>query len=129
MLVCAEFLKLWGLCTGCVSFTHKNAVVSFIAWMLVRVMPSCSDVVVEDSSIPVKSLWVQEAVREYSITIERVPRGAMHAHILASPSSAEELKKHLTELNDFRDLELEDAGGDRGIEEEFGTEMRRESQR
>ena len=30
----------------------------------------------------VKSLWVQEAVREYSITIEKVPRDAMHAHIL-----------------------------------------------
>ena len=79
--------------------------------------------------ITVKSLRVQEAVREFLITIERVPRDAMHAHILVSPSSADELKKHLTELNDFRDLELEDAGGDRGIEEEFGTEMRRESQR
>ena len=63
--------------------------------------------------ITVKSLWVQEAVREYLITIERVPRDAMHAHILASPSSADKLKKHLTELNRFRNLELEDAGGDR----------------
>ena len=42
--------------------------------------------------ITVKSLWVQEAVREYLITIERVPRDAMHAHILASPSSVDELK-------------------------------------
>ena len=39
--------------------------------------------------ITVKSLWVQEAVREYFITIERVPRDAMLAHILASPSSAD----------------------------------------
>ena len=51
--------------------------------------------------ITIKSLWVQETVREYLITIERVPRGAMHAHTLASPSSADELKKHLTELNGF----------------------------
>ena len=63
--------------------------------------------------ITVKSLWVQEAVR------------AMHAHILASPSSADELKKHLTDLNGFRNLEFEDAGGDRGIEEELDTEMPR----
>ena len=39
----------------------------------------------------------------------------MHAHILASPSSADELKKHLTELSGFRNLEHKDAGGDRGI--------------
>ena len=57
--------------------------------------------------ITVKSLWVQEAVREYSIAIERVPRDVMHAHIFASPSSAEELKKHLTELNPHRDGEAE----------------------
>ena len=76
--------------------------------------------------ISVKSLWVQEAVCEYLITIERVPRDAMHAHTLASPSSADELKKHLTELSGFR---CDDAGGDRGIEKEFGTEMPRESQR
>ena len=73
--------------------------------------------------ITVKSLWVQEAVREYLTTIERVPRDAMHAHILASPSSVDDLKMHLSELNGFRNLEFEDAGGDRGIEEEFGTEM------
>ena len=73
--------------------------------------------------ITVKSLWVQEGVREYLITIERVPRDAMHAQIFASPPSADELKKHLTELNGFRNLEFEDAGGDRGIEEEFGTQM------
>ena len=47
--------------------------------------------------VTVKSLWVQEAVREYLIPIERVPRDAIHAHILASPSSADELEKHLTE--------------------------------
>ena len=54
--------------------------------------------------ITVKSLWVQEAVREYSIEIERISRNEMHAHILASPSSADELIKHLTELNAFRNL-------------------------
>ena len=73
--------------------------------------------------ITVKSLWVQEAVREYLITIEKVPPDAMHAHILASPSSADELKKHLTEVNGFRSMEFEYAGRDRGTEEEFGTEV------
>ena len=73
--------------------------------------------------ITVKSLWVQQAVRECLIAIERAPRDAMHAHTLASPPSADELKKHLTELNGFRNLELEDAGGDRDTEEEFGAEM------
>ena len=58
--------------------------------------------------ITVKSLWVQEAVREYSIEIERILRNEMHAHILASPSSADELRKHLTELNAFRNLAEED---------------------
>ena len=57
--------------------------------------------------ITVKSLWVQEAVREYSIEIDRVPRDEMHAHVLASPSSAEELRKHLTKLNAYRDGEAE----------------------
>ena len=46
--------------------------------------------------ITVKSLWVQEAVREYSTEIERLSRDEMHAHILASPSSAEELCEHHT---------------------------------
>ena len=54
--------------------------------------------------ITVKSLWVQEAVREYATAIERVPRDVMHAHVLASPSSAEE---HLTEFNAYRDGEAE----------------------
>ena len=52
--------------------------------------------------ITVKSLWVQGAVREHSIEIERISRDEMHAHILASPSSAEELRNDLTELNAFR---------------------------
>ena len=47
----------------------------------------------------------------------------MHAHQLASPCSADELTKHLTELNGFRSMELDDAGGDRGTEEDFGTEV------
>ena len=58
--------------------------------------------------ITVKSLWVQEAVRDYSIEIERISRDEMHAHLLASPS-AEELGNHLTELIDFRSLESEEA--------------------
>ena len=48
--------------------------------------------------ITVKSLWVQEAVREYAIEIVRISRDEMHAHILASPSSADELTKHLTKF-------------------------------
>ena len=40
--------------------------------------------------ITVKSLQVQEVVREYSIAVERVPRDLMHAHVFAFPSSAEE---------------------------------------
>ena len=46
-------------------------------------------------------------IREYSIAVGRVPRDVMHAHVLASPSSAEELRKHLTELNAYRDGEAE----------------------
>ena len=76
--------------------------------------------------ITVKSWWVQDAVREYLITIENVPRDAMHAHILASPSSAHELTKHVTELKGFRSVEPDDAGRDRGIEEEFGAQVPRE---
>ena len=59
--------------------------------------------------ITVKSLWVEEAVWDYSIESERISRDEMHAHVLASPSSAEELRKHLTELNAFRILESEEA--------------------
>ena len=36
--------------------THKTGVVSVIAWMHVRVVPSCSDVVVENSSISPSNL-------------------------------------------------------------------------
>ena len=58
--------------------------------------------------ITVIALLVQEAVRDYSIEIARISRDMMHAHVLASPSSAEELRKHLTELNAFRILESEE---------------------
>ena len=78
--------------------------------------------------ITVKSLWVQEAVRDYSITIERVSRDKMHAYILASPSTADELNKHLTELNGFRGMELEDAHGDRDNAGDWGTEVQVKSQ-
>ena len=48
-----------------------------------------------------------KSLREYSSAIERDPRDVMHAHILASPSSAEELRRHLTVLNAYRDGEAE----------------------
>ena len=64
-------------------------------WTQVHVVSSCCDMVVGGlKHITVKSLWVQAAVREYSIAIERVSRDVVYAHILASPSSAEELSKH-----------------------------------
>ena len=78
--------------------------------------------------ITVKSLWVQEAVRDYTITIERVSRDVMQAHILASLSAVDELTKHLTELNGFRSMELEDAHGDRDNAEDLGTEVKGKSQ-
>ena len=53
--------------------------------------------------ITVKSLWVREAVWE------RISRDEMYAHNLASPSSEEELRDHLTELNAFRCLESQEA--------------------
>ena len=62
--------------------------------------------------ITVNSLWVQEAVREYSIEVEKIRRDEMHAHSLASPSSAEELRKNLTELNAFRISDPEQSGRD-----------------
>ena len=39
----------------------------------------------------------------YAIAIERGLRDVMHAHVLTSPSSAVESRKHLTELNVYRD--------------------------
>ena len=51
---------------------------------------------------------VQETVWEYWIEIERISRDEMHAQIFASPSSAEELRNHLTELSAFRSLESEE---------------------
>ena len=55
-------------------------------------------------------------------------RDEMHAHLLASPSSAEELRKHLTELNAYRDGEADllvlayDVLGEFGIPAERQTE-------
>ena len=57
--------------------------------------------------ITVKSSWVQDAVREYSIEIERISREEMLAHVLASSSSAEEKRNHLTKLNAYKDGETE----------------------
>ena len=82
---------------------------SFLGWIVHRVDASaCRAIMLRRGCgglkhITVKSLWVQDAVREHSIEIERISRGEMHAHILASPSSAAELRKHLTELNAKRD--------------------------
>ena len=59
--------------------------------------------------ITVKALLVQEAVWDYPIEIARISRDEMHVHGLASPSSDEELRKHLTELNAIRILESEEA--------------------
>ena len=53
-------------------------------------------------------MWVQEAVREYAMEIVRISRDEMHANILASPCSADELTKHLTKLNGFRIEENEE---------------------
>ena len=52
--------------------------------------------------ITVITPWVQEAVREYSIAIERVPRDGMHALSIQRGRT-----KHLTELNAYRDGEAE----------------------
>ena len=57
----------------------------------------------------VKALLVQEAVRDYSIEVARISRDVMNAHVLSSPSSDEELRKDLTELNAFRIMESEAA--------------------
>ena len=52
----------------------------------------------------------------------------MLTHILASVSTADELTKHLTELNGFRSMELDDAHGDRDNAEDLGTELQGKSQ-
>ena len=130
MLACQVSLKLWGFVRMMREFhpqdwgriIHRVDASACRAIMLRR---GCGGL----KHVTVKSLWVQEAVRDYSITIGKVSRDAMHAHIFASPSGADELTEHLTELNGFRSMELEDAGRDRGTEEEFGTEVLRESQR
>ena len=55
-------------------------------------------------------LVVQEGVRDYSIEIERISRDEIHDYVLASPSSAEGLRKLLTELHAFRISDLEEGG-------------------
>ena len=56
--------------------------------------------------ITVKTLWVQEAVRDYSITIESLTGDACAYSCL-------------TELNGFRSMELEDAHGNRDNAEDL----------
>ena len=51
--------------------------------------------------VEAKHIWIHEAVRRYGVQIHRVPRADLHAHILASPSRAEELKEHMSELFGF----------------------------
>ena len=43
-------------------------------------------------------LWGQELVRRYAVKIVRVDRAEMHAHVLASPSSASDFEYHLEQL-------------------------------
>ena len=58
--------------------------------------------------ITVQSLWVQEAVRDYLIEIERISRDEMcMLTSLSLQTSAEELRQHLTELNASRSLDSE----------------------
>ena len=86
-LMCEFKTDDWG------RFVHRVDVSACRAIMLRR---GCGGL----KHITVKSLWVQEAVGEYSIEIQRISRDEMHAHTLASPSSAEELRNHLTMLRD-----------------------------
>ena len=87
MLACAEFRKL----------CRSVQIVDARACCAIMLRRGCDGL----KHITVKSLWVQEALL---IKLERMSRDEMHAHLLASPSSAEELRKHLTELNAYRGL-------------------------
>ena len=58
--------------------------------------------------IIVKSLWFKKQFGNTLLKFERISRDEMHAQILPLPSSAEELRKHLTELTAFRSLESEE---------------------
>ena len=90
MLACAEFRKQW----GCVDASAARVI------LLRR---GCGGL----KHITIKPLWGQEAVREYSMGIHSVPGDEMPAHFLASPSSAEELRKHLTKPIAYRVGEAE----------------------
>ena len=90
MLACAEFRKQW----GCVDASAARVI------LLRR---GCGGL----KHITIKPLWGQEAVREYSMGIHSVPGDEMPAHFLASPSSAEELRKHLTKPIAYRHGEAE----------------------
>ena len=52
--------------------------------------------------IQVKYLWGQDIIRELKVKVVRLDRADMSAHILASPSKAQELENHLQELQAFR---------------------------
>ena len=52
--------------------------------------------------VEVKFLWAKDIVRRYNVLVSRVDRSVMHAHILASPSRASELKAHLEALHAYR---------------------------
>ena len=51
----------------------------------------------------VKDLWVQAITKELGVSIVKVAREEMHAHILASPARPEELQHHLAALGAFRE--------------------------
>ena len=99
MLECAEFRKLLGS-------VHLMRELKSNDWgrIVHRVDASaCRTIMLRCGCgglkhITVKSLCFQETVREYSFEVDRVPRDEMHAHFLASPSSAEELGRHLTKI-------------------------------
>ena len=61
----------------------------------------------EVSSLSPSNLCGFKKPCEYFVEIDRVPRDEMPAHVLASPSSAEEPRKHPTKLNAYRDGEAE----------------------
>ena len=50
-----------------------------------------------------KDLWGQDLIRRYAVKVRRVDRAEMHAHVLASPSSAHDFEYHLEQLGLYRD--------------------------
>ena len=59
---------------------------------------------VDSNTSPSNLCAFKKLSRNTQLQLREFPRDVMHAHVLASPSSAEE---HLTELNADRDAEAE----------------------